>query len=99
MSLTPPNLDDRDFHELMEEARRIVAQGCPEWTDLSPGDPGWVVLEVFAHLTEVLIYRLNRLPEKVYVELLRLIGARLAPPVSASTVLRFSRSQDSSRAI
>ena len=99
MSLTVPNLDDRDFHQLMEEARRIVAKGCPEWTDLSPGDPGLAIIEVFAHLTEVLIYRLNRLPEKVYVELLRLIGSRLEPPVSASVVLRFSRSQESNRAI
>ncbi len=99
MSLTVPNLDDRDFYELMEEARRIVGEKCPEWSDLSPGDPGLVILEVFAHLTEVLIYRLNRLPEKVYVELLRLVGARLEPPVSASVVLRFSRSQESSRSI
>lgn len=99
MALPVPNLDDRDFHELMEEARRLVAQGCPDWPHLAPGDPGTVLLEVFAHLTETLIYRLNRLPEKVYVELLRLIGARLEPPVAASTTLRFSRSQESTRAI
>lgn len=51
-----------------------------EWTDLSPGDPGMVILELFAHLTEIMIYRLNRLPEKAYIEFLRLLGVRLQPP-------------------
>lgn len=99
MSIEAPNLDDRDFHDLMTEARRRIRQECPEWTDLSPGEPGTVLLEVFAHLTEVMIYRINRLPEKIYIELLRLLGVRLAPPSSASTVLRFSRSNDSDRPI
>ncbi|MEM1180774.1 MAG: baseplate J/gp47 family protein [Acidobacteriota bacterium] len=99
MELRPPNLDDRDFHHLMEEARRLIAQHCPDWTDLSPGDPGMALVEVFAHLTETMIYRLNRLPAKVYVELLRLIGAKVAPPSSASVTLRFSRAQDSTEAI
>ena len=31
-----------------------------------------VLLELFAHLTETMLYRLNRLPEKAYVEFLRL---------------------------
>jgi len=37
-----------------------------------------------------LLYRLNRLPEKAYVEFLRLIGVRLLPPGAAS-VTRSSR--------
>ena len=74
MTLKPPNLDDRNFQQLLEEAKRIIRTECPQWTDLSPGDPGIVILELFAHLTETMIYRLNRLPEKAYVEFLRLIG-------------------------
>jgi Baseplate J-like protein len=97
MPLSAPNLDDRTFEQLLEEARRRLRQSCPEWTDLSPSDPGMVLLELFAHLTEVMIYRLNRLPEKAYVEFLRLLGVKITPPSAAGVALRFtlSRAQES----
>jgi len=90
MSLPVPNLDDRTFHQLVEECRTRIARSCPEWTDLSPSDPGMVLLEVFAHLTEVMIFRLNRVPEKAYIEFLRLLGVSLLPPSSAGVELVFS---------
>jgi hypothetical protein len=93
MSLRPPNLDDRSFEDLIEEAKRLITARCTEWTDLTPSDPGIVLLEVFAHLTEVMIYRLNRIPEKNYVALLNLIGLRLHSPAAASAILRLSLSQ------
>jgi len=99
MPLQPPNLDDRDFEQLVEEARRRITTSCPTWTDLSPSDPGIVLLELFAHLTETMIYRLNRLPEKAFIEFLRLIGVHTHPPAAASVTLRFSRSQASDRPI
>lgn len=91
MPLPALNLDDRTFQQLVDEAKLHVARGCPAWTDLSPGDPGIMLLEVFAHLTEVMIYRLNRLPEKAYIEFLSLIGVHVEPPSAASAALRFSR--------
>ena len=93
MSLPSPQLDDRTFQQLLDQARAHITQACPEWTDQSPHDPGMVLLEAFAHLTETMLYRLNRLPEKVYVELLRLLGVRLQPPAAASVTLRFSVSR------
>jgi len=93
MSLPSPQLDDRTFQQLLDQARAHIAQACPEWTDQSPHDPGMVLLEAFAHLTETMLYRLNRLPEKVYVEFLRLLGVRLQPPAAASVALRFSVSR------
>ena len=96
MPLRPPNLDDRRFDQLVGEARRRLAQHCPEWTDLTPGDPGMALVEAFAYLTETMIFRLNRLPDKAYVEFLRLIGVRLQPPAAAAGVLcfRLSRPQN-----
>jgi len=90
MSLESPNLDVRTFAEMMQEARQQIARSCPQWTDLSPHDPGIMLLEVFAHLTESLIYQFNRIPQKAYVEFLRLIGVSLRPPVAAATQLEFS---------
>ncbi len=99
MPLRPPNLDDRRFEDLVEEARRRIAQSCPEWTDLSPSDPGMVLLEAFAYLTDILLYRLNRLPDKAYIEFLRLIGVYLQPPAAASVTLQFKLSRPQNRAV
>src|SRR4051794_25508551 len=99
MPLTSPNLDDRDFRQLVEEARSQIARSCPGWTDLSPGDPGVVLLEVFAYLTDTMIYRLNQLPDKAFVVFLRLIGVRLQPPAAAAVTLRFSRARADDRPI
>lgn len=93
MIVPPPNLDDRSFHDLTQEALERIRARCPRWTDLSPHDPGVVLLEVFAHLTEVMIYRLNRLPRKAYIAFLNLIGARLQPPAAARARLRFQLEQ------
>src|SRR5215475_8636257 len=93
MPIEAPNLDDRDFEQLVAEAAGVIRKHSPQWTDLSPSDPGMILLEAFAHLTEVMIYRLNRLPQKAYVEFLRLIGVKLYPPSAATAILRFSLSR------
>jgi hypothetical protein len=91
MMLPAPRLDERSFDQLMAEARRQIALTSPEWSDLSAGDPGVTLLELFAHLTETMIYRLNHLPEQAYVAFLRLLGVSLQPPAAATALLRFSR--------
>lgn len=93
MSLPTINLDDRRFDDLVEAAHRQIRQHCAGWTDLSAGDPGVVLLEVFAHLTEVMLFRLNRVPDKVKIELLNLLGVRLQPPAAAGAELVFSLRQ------
>ena len=91
MPLPSPNLNDRSYNQLLAESLETIKQTCPEWTDRTPSDPGIVLLELFAHLTGTMIYRLNRLPQKVYIELLRLIGVTIQPPSAAAVTLQFSR--------
>ncbi|SER47223.1 putative baseplate assembly protein [Nitrosomonas sp. Nm51] len=99
MSMQSPNLDDRTFTDLVEAAKLRIRQRCPEWSDLSPGDPGIVLLEAFAFLTETMIFRLNRIPEKAYIEFLKMIGVRLTPPCAAQVTLEFSLSKPQSKAV
>ena len=40
MTLETPNLDDRTFADLRREALAVIAERCPQWTDLSASDPG-----------------------------------------------------------
>lgn len=92
MSIPVPNLDDRSFTDLVEAALSRIRQADPEWTDLSVHDPGVVLVEAFAHLTDMLQYRLNRVPEKLYAVFLNLLGTTLRPPAAAEVELEFSRS-------
>src|SRR5690242_20551120 len=89
MPLQAPNLDDRTFAQLVEAARERIIATCPQWSDLSLSDPGMALIEAFAFITETLIYRLNRVPEKAYIEFLRLLGVNLLPPEAAGATLLF----------
>ena len=85
MVLPVPNLDDRRFQDLVDDAKRLVAQKCPEWTDHNVSDPGVTLIETFAWMTDQLLYRLNRVPDRLYVKFLELIGVSLFPPTAART--------------
>jgi predicted phage baseplate assembly protein len=82
-------LDDRTFQELVSEARLRVGQACPEWTEHNVSDPGITLIELFAWMTEMVVYRLNRIPDKVHVTLLGLVGLQMEPPSAAEVDLRF----------
>jgi len=82
-------LDDRGFQDLVSEARARIARTCPEWTEHNVSDPGITLVELFAQMVDQLIYRVNRIPEKLHVALLELLGIRLDPPSAARTSLRF----------
>ncbi|WP_158752204.1 baseplate J/gp47 family protein [Acidobacterium sp. S8] len=99
MPFPSPNLDDRTFTQLVEEARQKIMASCPTWTDLSVGDPGMALVDVFAFLTETMIYRLNRVPDKAYVEFLKLLGVNVLPPGAARVRLVFSLRAPIARAI
>ncbi len=98
MSLPEVVLDDRRFQDLVDEARMRIAQSCPEWTEHNVSDPGITLIELFAWMTEMLVYRINRVPEKLHVAFLDLLGLRLDPPAAASTSLRFLLAAPAARA-
>ena len=89
MSLPQIKLDDRHFQELVSEARMRIAQSCPEWTEHNVSDPGITLIELFAWMTDMLIYRVNRVPDKLHVALLELLGIELHGPTAARTNVRF----------
>src|ERR1700722_20847772 len=99
MAIPSPNLDDRTFVQLVEGARNRIIASCPEWSDLSVSDPGMALLEVFAFITETMIYRLNRVPAKAYIEFLRLLGVNLLPPEAAAVTLQFTAAKAADKPI
>lgn len=89
MPPTTPIVDPRSFQDLVDEAKRRIPQYCPEWTDHNVADPGVTLIELFAWMTDILLYRLNDVPERDYLKFLELIGARPSPAVPASAELLF----------
>ena len=89
MSLEPPNLDDRRFQDLVDDAMRLARQRMPDWSPTGPADPGVTLIEVAAWMTDQLIYRLNRVPDRIYTRFLDLLGVRPFPPASARTDVTF----------
>ena len=89
MSLPAPNLDNRRFQDLVDEAKRLIPRFCPEWTDHNVSDPGIALVELFAWMTESLLYRVNQVPEKNYIKFLEMLGVRLEPPRAARAPVTF----------
>jgi len=89
MALPTPNLDDRSFQSIVDEARSLIPRYCPQWTDHNLSDPGITLIELFAWMTELILYRLNQVPEKNYIKFLELLGLNLLPPRAANAELTF----------
>ena len=89
MALPVPNLDDRRFQDLVDDAKRLVQRRCPEWTDHNVSDPGVTLIETFAFMTDQLLYRLNQVPDRMYIKFLEMIGLRLLPATPAKAPVTF----------
>ena len=89
MPIPAPLIDNRRFQDIVDEAKRLIPHFCKEWTDHNVSDPGIMLVELFAWMTESLLYRSNQVPERNYVKFLEMLGVRLAPPVAASAPVTF----------
>lgn len=90
MPLQAPNLDDRRYAELVAELRARIPRHAPEWTDHNDSDPGMTLVQLFSWLGEIILYRLNRVPDRNYLKFLELIGVERKPAVPAVAELTFS---------
>ena len=90
MPLKSPNLDNRKYDDIVQEIKRLIPTYAPEWTDWNEHDPGISLIQLFSHLAEMIIYRLNQVPDKNYIEFLKLIGIELKPAVPSKAHLTFT---------
>lgn len=93
MPLIAPNLDDRQFADIVAEAKTLIPRYAPEWTNFNETDPGITLVELFAWMTEILVYRLNQVPNLNYIKFLQLIGIELEPAQPAKAELTFTLSR------
>src|SRR5512138_11799 len=89
MPLTIPTLDDRRYQDLLDEALARIPVHNPDWTNFNQSDPGVTLIQVFAFLTENLLYRSNQIPERNRRKFLSLLGVPLKPASSARGIVTF----------
>ena len=90
MPLQIPSIDDRRYQDLVTEALARVPVHNPEWTNFNKSDPGVTLIELFAFLTESLLYRANQIPERNRRKFLQLLGVPLQPSASAVGLVTFT---------
>jgi hypothetical protein len=86
MTLPLPSLDDRTFADLVEEGRTLIRTYQPRWTNYNPSDPGITLIELFAWLAEMLIYRADQVPDRHRLVFLRLLNGPGWTPEPSSSV-------------
>src|SRR5438105_4903325 len=83
MSVSAPVIDGRSYQDLVDEALARIPIHNPEWTNFNRSDPGVTLIELFAFLTESLLYRANQIPERNRRAFLSLLGVPRRPASSA----------------
>ena len=89
MALPAPNLDDRTFQDIVDEAKRLIPRYTPEWTNHNLSDPGVALIELFAWMSEMVLFRVNQVPDRLFVHFLNLVGIEPFPPSVARADLTF----------
>src|SRR5438105_4461875 len=93
-----PSIDDRRYDDIVAELRARIARYTPEWTpdaealwsDVNDSDPGVTLAQLFAWLSDMLLYRMGRVPELNYIKFLQLIGIELTPAQPAAAEITFA---------
>jgi hypothetical protein len=93
MPLNQPILDDRSYQQILREALARIPVHNPEWTNFNDSDPGVTLLQLFAFMSESLLYRANQIPRDNRLKFLNLLGIGLqaAAPATGFVVIRSER--------
>jgi hypothetical protein len=88
-----PDIDGRSFNDLIAQTERLLRR----YSAWQPGgnDAGAALVRIFARLAEMVIERLNQVPDKSFLAFLDLIGLELLPPQPARVPLTFRLAQGS----
>lgn len=83
MPINVPSLDDRTYAAILRDALARIPVHNPEWTNFNDSDPGVTLIQLFAFMTESILYRANQIPERNRLKFLQLLGIPLVPAAAA----------------
>jgi predicted phage baseplate assembly protein len=88
-----PVVDDRRYDDIVEEIRTRIARYTqewqPVWNDYNDSDPGITLAQLVAWLSEMMIYRMGKVPELNYLKFLELLGIELMEAKPAAVDVTF----------
>lgn len=90
MPLLIPKIDDRDYNRILAETLARIPVHNPEWTNFNDSDPGVTLLQLFAFMTDSMLYRANLIPERNRRKFLELLGIPLRAASAAQGVVTFA---------
>ncbi|HEV2860987.1 MAG TPA: putative baseplate assembly protein [Pyrinomonadaceae bacterium] len=90
MKLATPKIDKRTFKDLLRQSQALAPFYTPEWATGQRGEPGQALLNIYLHLQEQVLSRLNRVPDKNFVVFLDMMGLKLLPAQSAQARVSFT---------
>ncbi|MEZ4660545.1 MAG: putative baseplate assembly protein [Caldilineaceae bacterium] len=85
-----PKIDQRTNQDIVAETEAL-AQTIAGWQPRADGAPdaGQALIRIFGRFADLVVQRLNRVPEKNFLAFLNLIGAEPLPPQPARVPLTF----------
>lgn len=100
MTLPAPRIDSRTADDIVRQTLHLLESYIADWSSFDPVN-GWsgfspdkgasrALLNIFGRFSELIIERLNHVPEKNLLAFLDMIGASLLPPQPARVPLTFS---------
>ena len=73
MPLNVPTLDDRSYADLVRDGLELIPGSAPGWTNHNASDPGITLVELFAYLAEIYLYRVDRVSAANKAKFLKLL--------------------------
>ena len=64
-NIQPPPIDTRTYRELLAEVTARIAVHNPEWRNHNDSDPGMTLLQLWAFMSENLLYQTTLVPDRV----------------------------------
>ncbi|MGA9768977.1 MAG: putative baseplate assembly protein, partial [Blastocatellia bacterium] len=98
-SAAQPELLPSSRQEITDEVRARRKNFTPEWTNLRASDAGMALTRLFGEQMEPVLERLNRIPEKTFIEFLSLAGIQPIQASPAAALLEFEISTNAPQSV
>jgi hypothetical protein len=88
-----PKIDKRSVDVILKQLRQYAQFYTQEWDATNELDAGVGLSKIFCDLLFLVIERLNRVPQRNYIEFLNMLGLKLTPAQPARAFVTFTLSE------
>ncbi len=74
MTIQLPDLALKTYKETVDEMIVSIPRYSDKWTNFNPTDPGITIIELLSWISDMTLYRINRIPDESYVNFLRMVA-------------------------